>query len=303
MELPFITDIQHYSIHDGTGIRTTVFFKGCPLRCQWCHNPETQSFNPELLFREERCNGCGACLSCRNDANSLDEEMQAAVINREKCTACGACAQECYHEARELCGRQRSLQELIKELEKDIPFYETSGGGVTLSGGEVMSQNSDYIMSLCCQLRKKGISVNMDTSGYALYSAFEPFLPLVDTFLYDIKAWNPQKHKRLTGVDNHLILDNLCRLSDDGAKLWIRLPLIAGVNDSTQEIEEIGMFLKNIQLQQINLLPYHNTGSGKYGCLGIRYSGEKFQAPSQKHIHELALQFKKMGLGPVYIGG
>ena len=206
-----------------------VFFKGCPLSCLWCHNPESQRRPKELMVFHDRCTLCGECVKrCPAQAISLTQDK--VVLDRDACTACGVCTDWCLNNAREIAGREYTVQELVKEAEKDRMFYESSGGGITLSGGEVMIQDMDFIEKLCRILHGKGYSVNIDTCGYAPYGNFKRILPFVDTFLYDIKAMDPEIHKHFMGVDNALILENLKKLNEDGASISIRIPTIDGVN-------------------------------------------------------------------------
>lgn len=336
MRQPLITNIQKYSIHDGRGIRTTIFFKGCPLSCQWCHNPETQSFQGAVLFYQDRCIGCGACArSCPEGAihikedfgksstegvfpavegvgkgnpegiGSSSEDKKRAVTDSSRCKACGSCLDDCLHNARELCGTRWEIRDLVKEALKDRAFYETSGGGVTLSGGEVLAQDTDYIGGLMKLLHERGISVFVDTCGAVPRQVFERVLPYTDTFLFDIKLLDSAKHEKYTGRGNEQILDNLKWLSAQNAGIWIRIPVIGGVNDSEEEIREIGLFLKENQIRyrQIHLLPYHNTGSGKYEHLGKNYEGKEFFVPDQEKMERLKQILEMEGQKPVYIGG
>lgn len=301
MQIPYITAIQRYSIHDGDGIRTTVFFKGCPLRCRWCHNPETQAFGPELLFRQEQCTGCGSCRMCPQGAVSFSEGRPR--LDRSACIACGACAEACFHDAREICGKQYPVAELVRLLQKDQPFYESSGGGVTLSGGEVMAQDTEYLEALAKALARQGISIFLDTCGACAYTQLARLLPYVDAILYDVKAVSPDLHRELTGAGNGTILDNLRKLSQAGAKLWIRIPVIGGANDSDGEFDAIGRFLGEIQYQQVHLLPYHDTGRGKYRDLDRAYPGSAYTVPNPERLRQLGERLERMGVGPVYLGG
>lgn len=301
---PYIINIQKYSIHDGAGIRTTVFFKGCPLACLWCHNPESQNYGSELMLYHNRCTNCGKCISvCPNHAISIHNGIMET--NRSLCTLCGLCPDECIHNVREFIGQQYTIKQLVFELEKDRQFYEDSGGGITLSGGEVLTQrNMDYIEDLCKTLHKKGHSVNIDTCGYAPYKNFKRLLPYIDTFLYDIKLMNEEEHKHFVGTGNRLILDNLQQLSTDNAKLNIRIPVILGVNDTDKFFLSVIAFLKEkVKVDKINLLPYHNTGKTKYKNLDLFYHDNLMNVPSQERMRELEHLFIENGFLNTKIGG
>ena len=299
-----ITNIQKYSIHDGEGTRTTVFFKGCPLSCKWCHNPETQSYKKGILFYKERCTGCSICvMECSQGAVSIRDGK--AFTDTVKCIGCEACVDACVNNAREVCGRTYEISELTKELLKDQIFYETSHGGVTLSGGEVLARDMDYVENFMKRLKKRGIRVNIDTCGAVSWQSFEKVIPYTDVFLYDMKFMDSEKHRSYTGRDNGEILENLMKLSDAGARIWIRIPVIGGVNDSEEEIKAIGTFLrdKEIRAEQANLLPYHNTGSGKYGRAGMEYEGAAFYTPTEEKMQELQKLLQTYINYPVVIGG
>lgn len=304
MQLPLITNIQKYSIHDGEGIRTTVFFKGCPLKCVWCHNPETQKYTNCPMFYAERCTGCASCINaCPEKAISLKGEKAATDL--KKCAACGTCLDECVNNAREICAKSYTVSELEKELLKDQMFYETSHGGVTLSGGEVLAQDLTYVEELIQRLSGRGIRVNIDTCGAVPFEAFERVLPYTHTFLYDIKILDEAKHLRYTGSSNRGILENLRKLSKKGADIWIRIPVIGSVNDTEEEIGGIGTFLRDCQIHmsQVNLLPYHDTGSSKYQRLSIQYGGGDFYTPSDERMQELKMLMETYVNVPVLIGG
>ena len=306
-----IFNIQRFSVHDGDGIRTTVFFSGCPLSCLWCHNPEGENFLPSLLYSGEKCVGCGACAAiCKSGAISFKD----GIISQDfkKCSACGACVPVCRADARSIAGKPADIDEIVRICVSDRMFYESSGGGVTLSGGEVMAQNTDFLLKLTCALYDEGISVNIDTCGFAPWEKFEAILPYTDTFLYDIKSADRDKHKRCTGVDNELILDNLHRLSDSGASIYIRLPVIApaegasdnfdGANYTDGDIMGIIDVLSEIKYKKICLLPYHDTGSYKRASLGMD-AGAEFSVPSAGRIDEIKSMLESAGCKPVQTGG
>lgn len=305
MGIPYMLNVQKYSIHDGDGIRTTLFFKGCPLTCLWCHNPESQRFALELMVYRNRCINCGKCVpACPNGVNTMVDGKLA--VDCSLCKACGECTGDCcLQNARELVGKQYTVKELVKEASKDMMFYEESGGGVTLSGGEVMSQDIDYLEELCIKLFNKGFSVNIDTCGYAPYEKFERILPYIDTFLYDLKLMDSEKHKKYVGTDNKLILENLIKLSASGAKIDLRMPIIAGVNDTDDFFEDTIKFLKEnkVNIAKIHLLPYHDIARDKYENLGLKYDNSGMQVPSKESMELYKNKFISQGYNNIKIGG
>ena len=302
--MSLITNVQKFSIHDGDGIRTSVFFKGCPLKCEWCHNPETQRFEKEMQCDKEKCVGCGTCAKvCPNGAISM--ENGKPEMKKDACTFCGKCVNFCPIGIREIIGREYSVKELIKELMKDQMFYEESGGGVTLSGGEVMAMDIDYILAIAKELKRQDVTLTIDTCGYVPYEKFQAILPYVHTFLYDVKVMDPKLHKKYIGVDNQLILDNLIRLAADGARIYIRIPTIKEVNGNEKNMKETIAFLKehDIHPAQINLLPYHDTGSGKYSKLDMEYKGTDLHAPEKEEMESFVRLFVESGFQKTKIGG
>ena len=303
-----VTNIQKYSIHDGSGIRTTVFFKGCPLQCRWCHNPETQKYGPQLMVYRERCRGCGMCVRiCPQKAVVLTTDKEGrltAKTDRNRCRVCGACTERCLANAREVCGKNYTVQNLVKELKKDVAFYETSEGGVTLSGGEVLSQNMDFIEALTRTLQENGISVYIDTCGAVPVQNIFRVLAYTDVFLYDIKSMSEEVHKKYTGVSNRQILENLIWLNEQKGRIWIRIPVVAGVNDDVENIDALIAFLKahHIVPEHIHLLPYHTVGIDKYDRLGNTV-GERMEVPAEATLVQLKELLEKAGFTHVYIGG
>ena len=305
IEMKNITNIQKFSIHDGDGIRTTVFFKGCPLKCEWCHNPETQRFEKEMEVDGEKCTGCGTCASvCPNGAVRMTEDHRPSW-DPKACTYCGKCENFCPAGVREIVGREYTVKELTKELMKDQMFYEESGGGVTFSGGEVMSMDMDFILAMAKELKRQDVTLTIDTCGYVPYERFEKILPYVNTFLYDVKVMDPELHKKYMGTDNKLILENLVRLSQDGARIYIRIPTIKEVNGNEENMKETIAFLKqhDIHPAGVNLLPYHDTGSGKYAKLDMEYKGTDLHAPDKEEMEALAALFVNAGFTNTKIGG
>lgn len=256
--------VKRFAVHDGDGIRTTVFFKGCTLRCLWCHNPEGITFAPQLAVYSHKCVGCGECASCPRGAISMVDGK--AFISREKCIFCGECADKCVFSAREHFGREVEARVLADELSADRAFFESSGGGVTLSGGECLAQG-DFALELLKKLKEKGINTAVDTCGYAPRTVFEAVMPYVDTFLYDIKAIDPAVHKRCTGKDNALILSNFDYLCAENCNIEVRIPLVVGFNDG--EIEKIGEFLREKPIKKVTVLKYHDLARSKFNALGM----------------------------------
>jgi len=302
MNKGIIFDIKRYAIHDGPGIRTTVFLKGCPLRCLWCHNPEGQSSKPELFFRESQCfDGCTECLAaCPKNALSLVNK--SLTINRKKCDLCGKCVEACVYEALEISGREVTVEEVMKEIEKDRVFFDESGGGVTFSGGEPLYQPG-FLNSLLEECKKKDIHTAVDTCGYAPSEVFEKIRDKVDLFLYDVKIIEDKRHQEATGVSNTLILKNLKELSNNGCKISVRIPVIPGINDSGNEISKIAEFLSTLEgIEEISLLPYHKAESKKYESLNILYKMENVPTPANSKIEKMKKMLGKYGF-QVKIGG
>lgn len=271
-----IFDIVRNSYVDGPGIRTTVFFKGCNLRCKWCHNPESQSFARQMLFYKEKCVGCG---KCRNVCPHL----------LEKCDFCGRCELYCPADARKICGREYTVDEVLYEIGKDKAFYDNSGGGVTFSGGECMLQ-IEFLSEILEKCKSLGIHTAIDTAGNVPWENFDRILPFTDLFLYDIKTFDPNLHKAGTGVSNALILENLRKLSEK-ADIMIRIPVIGGYNDKDEEMKRISNLLKEIKIVKTEILPYHTMGEYKYGALGRE--SEKYDVPDEAFIGKIKHLFSK----------
>ena len=281
-----IFDIKKYSIHDGPGIRSTVFYKGCPLRCWWCHNPESQKMQPEIMLRATRCICCEACVDiCLHEAiQSARRESGASMpyTDRSRCQQCGDCIDVCYSGAREWVGVKMTVSEVMRTIERDQLFYEQSGGGVTISGGEPLMQ-PEFLLALLTACKAAGIHTALDTSGYAAWHLLKKFTPLVDLFLYDLKFIDNQKHRKYTGVSNHLILSNLHRLTLAGAKIIARLPIIPDINDDEISLQLAGEFLSALPVTPaIDIIPYHSIAESKYESLGVPYRLAGLQSPDQE---------------------
>ncbi len=297
-----IYDIKTYAIHDGPGIRTTVFFKGCPLSCLWCHNPEGIDISPRLVWNARACINCGSCCdTCPEGA--LSQGPSGIVIDRDICTRCGACAAACPTSALELQGRVHTVPELAATLEKDLIFYDTSGGGVTFSGGEPLAQ----WQALCALLdacRQIEIHTAVDTSGYARWEVLERVAQKTDLFLYDLKLMDNARHKTVTGVSNKIILSNLEKLSHTGVPVIIRFPMIPNINDRDEDIRQMGAFISGLPgIRQIDVLPYHDYHVSKYQKLGMTYKLKETRAPSKERLDRVRRLISGFGLavGPHHI--
>ena len=272
MTKAIIFDIERNSYVDGPGIRTTVFFKGCNLNCAWCHNPESQAHAPQMMFYQNKCTGCGKC-------------KEKCPYGLDECRLCGKCTLYCPHDAREVCGKEYTADELLSEILKDKSLYKTSGGGVTFSGGECMLQ-IDFLEEILKKCKENGIHTAIDTAGHIKYESFERVMPYTDLFLYDVKCIDPNKHKQYTGVDNELILENLKRLMKAKMALWVRIPVIPTVNDTEEEMIKIKeLLLTHGRPQKIELLPYHAMGEHKYSALNKPL--HKFDTPNQENLARL----------------
>jgi glycyl-radical enzyme activating protein len=292
-ETGMIFNIQRFSIHDGPGARSTVFFKGCNLKCKWCHNPESKSFKSEIEFYPQRCIGCGACFKvCPNDTHEVDESL-VHRINRTKCTGCHLCTETCYANAIVGVGSIVDTDYLLKEIMTDELYYKNSNGGVTFSGGECMLQ-IDFLEDILFKCKEKGIHTAVDTAGHLPWGSFQRILSLTDLFLYDVKAADEDRHELLTGVNNKLILQNLKRLSREGKQIYVRIPYIPGCNDD--QIEKIGELLKPLSIAKVEVLPYHKLGNSKYAALGIEHEMFESEIPSEEKLFEAVIMLRSMGL-------
>lgn len=270
-----IFDIERNSFVDGPGIRTTVFFKGCNLKCAWCHNPESQDFKPQMMFYKDKCKGCGKC--------------KEICPTPDRCTLCGKCTIYCPVDARKVCGREYTVDEVFAEVIKDKAYFDNSGGGVTFSGGECMLQ-IDFLLEILKKCKKNGIHTAVDTAGHIPFESFEKILPYTDLFLYDIKCFDSEKHQKYVGVGNKIILENLSKLFQANAKIWIRVPVIFGINDSIEEMHFIKDFLdKNGKFEKIELLPYHAMGENKYAA--IEKEVQRFTPPDNDMLNKLKAVF------------
>ncbi|MRR17223.1 MAG: glycyl-radical enzyme activating protein [Deltaproteobacteria bacterium] len=289
-----IFNIQKFSVHDGPGIRTTVFMKGCPLHCLWCSNPESQSFLPELLVREVNCKGCGACVGvCPQRAISLKKKT-GRIIDRQKCDQCLLCVQSCLYGSLIQCGQYRSVTDVLDEVLQDKIFYKNSAGGVTISGGEPLSQ-SRFVGDLLAQCKKEGVHTTLETAGHCSWNDMEKVLRFVDLILFDIKHLDSGRHLDATGLRNNILLENLQKAARRNT-IWLRVPLMAAFNDSAGHIKKIAALGKDIGAQKISLLPYHEGGKSKCRQLGVPYGFPDGKAPADRQINKLKKVIEQTGM-------
>ena len=307
-----VTEIQRFAVNDGPGFRTNVFLKGCPLKCAWCHNPETIGSEPQLYWKKRACVQCGKCMdACPNDAIEppIDPAISQAEgstyykIDYSKCDFCFKCVDACAYGALEVVGKSMTIDEILDEVESDRPFYDNSGGGMTLSGGEP-TFHADFSEKLLAASRGRGIHNCLDTNGFCSWETLERAAENADIVLYDLKHTDAEKHKQWTGVDNSLIKENLAGLSENGVEIWVRIPVIPDFNDSIQDHKAAAGFLSNLpgKISRVDLLAYHNWCQDKYGWLGIDWPMARVEA-TEPSMLEIPLEFYKMSGLDAYIGG
>ncbi len=296
-----VLDILRFSLHDGPGIRTTVFLKGCPLNCDWCHNPESKAYKPQLSFDSSRCTNCMECIPACG-ARALSQSGDKLAVNFDLCNACGDCVQACPADALKVYGRLRTVDDVMSVVLKDLPFYKRSGGGLTISGGEPMAQ-FEFTLELLKAARRYGIHTCIETSGHAPTRNFARLLGCVDLFLYDYKETDPADHKRTTSVSNSLILDNLEFLYSEAANIILRCPIIPGVNDTREHFAGIrALRRKYPKLLAVEIMPYHNMGKGKAEHVGVDYGPKDIATSTQDQISSWLTTLNDIGCEEVRTG-
>lgn len=295
-----IFNIQRFSVQDGPGIRTTVFMKGCPLNCLWCHNPESKRIQPVLACYTQRCSFCGACAeSCPAGCHTVGDAVHN--VNRQNCALCGTCTGVCPNAALEIIGQDVSVDDIMTEVLKDKAFYDNSGGGLTLSGGEPLYQPL-FARTLLRRAKEEGVHTCVETSGFAAYESLEKLLPYTDLFLYDWKETDDALHKAFTGVSNQLIYDNLMRLGEAGGKIVLRCPIIPTHNDRPAHYAGIAALANRLpNLVEVDIMPYHVLGSGKCAAIGDIYSLPDLPALSQEEARGCADSIRSLTQTPVVI--
>jgi len=291
-----ITNIQGFSIHDGPGIRTVVFFKGCPLSCRWCANPECLSVEPQIGFLETLCTGCGTCFdTCTHEAVRKGEGVHR--IDYSKCIACGDCVDNCAYDALIRYGETRTVEEVFDAVRRDKMFYDNSGGGVTASGGEPLLQ-AGFVRELFALCKEARIDTCVETCGLAGRKAFHEVLPVTDHFLFDLKHMDSQVHRTYTGQPNGQILENAAWIIRQGADILFRLPLIPGINDSTENIEATAAFLSGLATSgiRLELMPYHRMGWSKYRALDMKYSMQGTDAADDGMVESVKKTYLDLGI-------
>jgi len=298
-----VCGIERYAIHDGPGIRTLIFLKGCPLNCIWCSNPETQKYLPELYYFIERCTLCGRCIkSCPVGCISQDIQKKMVITDRNKCTGCGKCVDICPVSARTFVGKYMTVDTVMKEIEKDIPFYSRSGGGVTLSGGEIIVQ-SEFAAEILKRCTREYIHTAIETTGFGLWEHLYEIIRYANLVLFDLKHMDADKHREYTGVSNELILDNLSKLCSQGIPIIIRIPIIPGYNDSEDNMKAIINFLNDKRnIIDVHLLPYHSLGVKKYVQLERQYPLSGKLEITQEKIQDIIKLFEGNSFS-VIVGG
>lgn len=295
-----VINIQKYSIHDGPGIRSTIYLKGCPLLCPWCHNPESRSFQVEIIWRKERCIGCMSCTEVC-PLRAIEASEKGVLPDTKICNYCGKCAAVCPSLAMEMLGKEMTVEQVLAEVNKDAMFYQQSGGGVTLSGGEPLSQ-PEFAVEFLKRCKKLGYHTAVDTCGFVPEKSFDEVMPYVDLFLYDIKHLDDKAHKKYMKAPLAPILSNLRHIVNKNAKVWIRAPIVPTINDTSEHIQGIGELVRELGLKEVYLLPYHKMASAKYRLMCLPYTLSHIPEPTAEQMHRLGEILSGQGIN-YHIGG
>lgn len=289
-----VFNIQRFSVNDGPGVRTIVFLNGCPLRCKWCCNPESQQLKPVVMFKEQNCVGCGNCeVVCPTGASNLNVPGK---IDHTKCITCGKCVDVCYHRALEMSGKDMSVEDLMVELYKDRIVYKRSGGGITVSGGEAFVQH-EFLLELLKTCKSLGWHTAIETTGYTTTEVLDEVVPYLDLVMMDIKHVDPEVHKEYTGVSNERILENALYISHLAKEMIVRVPVIPGFNSDKNVIAAIAKFTTYLHnVKELHLLPYHDLGSNKYAMMGKEYELQGTKTPEKDYMEELKAVVEQKGL-------
>lgn len=288
MHSGLVFDTKRFSIHDGPGIRTTVFLKGCPLHCGWCHNPESQETDAEVMLRPDRCIGCGACIDACPEHAISSNGGGAVITDLGLCVRCGTCTETCYADARQRVGEEKTVEEVMAIIASDLSFYDESAGGVTISGGEPLLQK-DFALELLQACKLRDIHTVVDTSGAVSWRTIDRIRAYTDLFLYDLKHMDDAEHRKHTGAGNRRILENLHKLANCGADVVLRFAVIPGVNDSDENIRTLGEFAAGLRRRYpVSILPYHAAAEDKYKRLNKTFQMEEIQAPEDERMAEIA---------------
>ncbi len=300
----WVLNIERYTLHDGPGIRTTVFLKGCPLRCLWCSNPESQLSRPELIYFEDKCTACGHCLGvCPQDAIIQKAPGAPVTILYDRCDGCGICVDSCVYEALTLAGEQMTAGKVVEIVARDQPFYKHSQGGLTLSGGEPLNQ-PEFASAVLRLTQDRGIRTAIQTSGQASLSSVKQLLPHLDLVIFDIKHVDSQTHKTLTGVSNDQTLSNLSYINSMGTPIVLQIPLIPGLNDSVDNLDRLADLVGSlVSVQGLSVLAYHTLGLTKYRCTGRAYALEDLEKASNEYLEEKKAYFREKGVPLVAFNG
>ena len=293
-----VFNVQYFNLHDGPGIRTLVFFKGCPLRCHWCSNPESMSRVPELGLKRSLCDGCGNCLEVCPEQALFFKDDEVLSIDRRRCNACGKCVSVCHPEALTIYGKEMTAAEVFDEVYRDRMFYEGTGGGITVSGGEPLQQ-PHFLLAVLGLCRNAGIHTCLETTGYTTKEVLEQILPVTDHVLFDLKHMDSSLHRRFTGKPNKQILDNAGRVAMSDTPLMFRMPLVPGFNDTPQNIGDTADYIRGLEgshIQGLELMPYHRMGTGKYESLDKPYALSHVKPSESDYVESIRQKFEAFGL-------